>query len=324
MKKIIYILLCLALSVPFGVSASEDKSETEKLGVLQSYGIFQGDENGNLNLDSKITRAEFCKVILSALGYSKDELTKSINTADFSDVDNTHWAYLYIYGARQIDLINGDENGCFLPEDDITKTDVLKMAVTALGYKPMAEKEGGYPNGYVTVAQKTGLIKNTAALDEPALRKEVADIIYTALDVPIMQVTGFGEEVEYSIMDGTNGIPHITWQSLLKGEQTVPEEQPKSESEVPMFNGPEYTGRVLKITELNKTSDGYTFKNALDKEDSAAYVINGDTYVYMSVNTVGLEEIKEDMYAQCWYRTDDSENIEILKIELMKEKPSGI
>ena len=94
---------------------------------MQSYEIFRGDENGNLNLDSKITRAEFCKVILSALGYSKDELTKSINTADFSDVDNTHWAYLYIYGARQIDLINGDENGCFNPQDKLTRAEGAKI-----------------------------------------------------------------------------------------------------------------------------------------------------------------------------------------------------
>ena len=49
-----------------------------------------------------------------------------------------------------------------------------------------------------------------------------------------------------------------------------------------------------------------------------------DIYIYLSENTLNLSEIKNDMYMQCWYFTNDTNEIELLKIELMKEKPAGI
>lgn len=36
----------------------------------------------------------------------------------------------------------------------------------------------------------------------------------------------------------------------------------------------------------------------------------------------GLHEIADDLYAQCWYDTEDSGEIELLKIEIMKNKPA--
>ena len=52
--------------------------------------------------------------------------------------------------------------------------------------------------------------------------------------------------------------------------------------------------------------------------------MTAETYVYLSDNTVELDKIADGMYAQVWHRTDAQGRIEILKIELMKEKPSGI
>ena len=40
-------------------------------------------------------------------------------------------------------------------------------------------------------------------------------------------------------------------------------------------------------------------------------------------NTLDIKNIKNGMYAQVWHYTDDKDEIEILKIELMKDKPSG-
>ncbi len=328
MKKLLCAVLCLALLAASCVCAFAANPDSEQLSVLYDYGIFRGDENGDLNLDKNITRAEFCKVILTAVGYSDGELNKIIDAEDFSDVAGDYWAYLYIKSARRLSFIDGYEDGNFLPENDITLNEVIKIVINALGYAPKAEQAGGYPGGYNSVAEELGLTKNIAALlDEPALRGDVASIIYTALDIPVMQVVGFGEQMEYKVMDGSEDIPLITWKTLRNEEHsdnTEPEKTEEDTSDVPRFNGPEYTGIVLKIADLKKTTDGYTFKNSLDDSDDSTYVINSDTYVYLSSNTVELSEIKADMYAQCWYLTEDTGDIEILKIELMEKDPAGI
>lgn len=328
MKKLLCAVLCLALLATSCVFVFAAEPDSEQLSVLYDYGIFRGDENGDLNLDKNITRAEFCKVILTALGYSDGELNKITDAEDFPDVDSEYWAYLYIKSARRLSFIDGYEDGNFLPENDITLNEVIKIVVNALGYAPKAEQAGGYPGGYSSVAKDLGLTKNIAvSLDESALRGDVASIIYTALDIPVMQVVGFGEQMEYKVMDGSEDIPLITWKTLRNEEHsdnTEPEKTEEDTSDVPRFNGPEYTGIVLKIADLKETADGYTFKNSLDDSDDSTYVINSDTYVYLSSNTVELSEIKADMYAQCWYLTEDTGDIEILKIELMEKEPAGI
>lgn len=328
MKKLLCAVLCLALMAASCVFVFAAEPDSEQLSVLYNYGIFRGDENGDLNLDKNITRAEFCKVILTALGYSDGELNKITDAEDFPDVDSEYWAYLYIKSARRLSFIDGYEDGNFLPENDITLNEVIKIVVNALGYAPKAEQAGGYPGGYSSVAKDLGLTKNIAvSLDESALRGDVASIIYTALDIPVMQVVGFGEQMEYKVMDGSEDIPLITWKTLRNEEHSDNTETEKTEedtSDVPRFNGPEYTGIVLKIADLKETADGYTFKNSLDDSDDSTYVINSDTYVYLSSNTVELSEIKADMYAQCWYLTEDTGDIEILKIELMEKEPAGI
>lgn len=329
MKKLLCAVLCLALLATSCVFVFAAEPDSEQLSVLYDYGIFCGDENGDLNLDKNITRAEFCKVILAATGHSDGELNKITDAEDFSDVDSEYWAYLYIKSARRLSLIDGYEDGNFLPENDITLNEVVKIVVNALGYAPKAEQKGGYPAGYNSVAEELSLTKNIAVSpDEPALRGDVASIIYTALNIPIMQVAGFGgEQMEYKVMDGSEGIPLITWKTLRNEEHSDNTETEKTEedtSDVPRFNGPEYTGIVLKIADLKETADGYTFKNSLDDSDDSTYVINSDTYVYLSSNTVELSEIKADMYAQCWYLTEDTGDIEILKIELMEKEPAGI
>ena len=132
-----------------------------------------------------------------------------------------------------------------------------------------------------------------------------------------MKQVGFGAITEFEIMDGENGRAFLSLGTELEklyGEK----------DDVPRYNGEEFVGRVLQITDLEKTEEGYKFKNSLNEEDDATYVVNENTYVYLSVNTVELDKIEDGMYAQVWHLANDSGEIEIFKIELMKEKPAGI
>lgn len=324
MKKLIAMLLCLTVFAAVSASASASDLNTEQLAALYEYGIFQGDETGDLHLDQTITRAEFCKVICCVLGYN-DTATLEAESA-FQDVPPSYWACPYIQRAKSLQLIEGMGDNLFMPDETISNQDVMKIVITALGYEPKAEALGGYPAGYAAVASELGLTLSKE-LDpcEKAIREDVANLIYEALTIPVMQQTEFGETVVYTVMDGSNGTPYVTLKNQLDPGSNLPTEaEEETEGQTPRFNGPEYTGRVLQIKGLHQKDERYFFQNGLNSDDHSVYVITEDTHISISSNTVGLKEIANDMYAQCWYYTDDSGEIALLKIELMREKPAGI
>jgi len=90
------------------------------------------------------------------------------------------------------------------------------MIISALGYTPMAESRGGYPGGFMYVAGSQGFDVKPDADSEAAINRETAfDLVHYALDVPLMEQTGFGENVEYSIMNGKDDIAYRTLRTCL-------------------------------------------------------------------------------------------------------------
>lgn len=219
MKKFLSVLTTVAVTMSlmsFGVSAS-GLSE-EKLKTLYDYGIFQGDEKGRLNLENNITRAELCKVIISSLGISEEVLTDK-GQPFFNDADDTHWGYLYIQNAKTLSLIDGYEDGSFKPDSGVTLNETLKIVIDALGYETKATELGGYPDGYKKLSEEFGFTTAQTDYSKTALRKEAAEIIYSALDVPLMKITGFGADKTYAVMDGTEDNALENWNLILSANR---------------------------------------------------------------------------------------------------------
>lgn len=200
------------------VSATELTKEQQT--DLYSYGIMVGDENGDLRLNDTITRAEAVKMICCAYDVNISSDDSLINNY-FNDIPQSHWAIKYINIAKELGIADGDENGNFKPEDEITYNEIIKMIVYVLGYSPMADARGGYSNDYFMVATQLGITKSLSIKNERvASRNDVAILISNALDIPIMVQTGIdlGAEqpkAEYQIANGENGIKLITLRSML-------------------------------------------------------------------------------------------------------------
>lgn len=211
-KKIISILLSVMV-VFTGFAAFATDSEPNFERVLE-YKIMQGDENGNLNLSSPVTRAEMAQLIANILRIGDIEFAGGISDA-FADVSKEHWAYNAIMHAKAQKIVCGNGDGTFLPDNPVTYAEAIKMIVISLGYNPLAEARGAWPAGYLTVANSLGLLSITIA-DEYATREDVAIMLERALDIPIMAQTGFGSQVEYSILNGENGTTLRTLKSEFK------------------------------------------------------------------------------------------------------------
>lgn len=190
------------------VSAAEmNSAQAER---LSSLGIMNGDPDGNMRLNDNITRAEAAKMLCIAKT-TQDVIDSSEITESFKDVPESHWAYRYICYAKKNGIVNGDENGNFNPEANITNAEIAKMVVSLLGYSVFADNNGGYPIGYMLAATRFGVTDGlTLVTDSPAIRNDVGIMINNALDIPLMVNTSENGEEEFSIMDGNNGYPGKT------------------------------------------------------------------------------------------------------------------
>lgn len=165
---------------------------------LRSLGIMTGDENGAMNLDEPVTRAEFTAITVRLMNAE----TASEYAADivFDDVAQDYWAKPYINYLNGIHVINGVEDGLFAPEESVTLEMAGKILVNVLGYYIPAEEKGGYPTGYLAQAQELGLLSGVDRAQTPLTRKEVAMLAYNALDIDML-VKQIPEE-KYFVMKG--------------------------------------------------------------------------------------------------------------------------
>lgn len=192
---------------------------------LIGYEIMQGDENGNLNLEDDVTRAEMAQFIINANHMKGIEYAVSADEELFTDVSKDHWAYNTIYLAKSLKVINGHGDGTFEPEGKVTYEQAIKMIVSLLGYAPKADTMGGYPQGYIAVATQIGLTQHIEFEQTAnAIRKDIAIMLDTALDIPVMEQIGYGSEPEYKIMDGKDGADLITLEKEFIIEEEVTEE----------------------------------------------------------------------------------------------------
>lgn len=203
MKKIIGLLLTFAIvftCLPnvFAYSDTDSKAVT----LLSDLDILDGFEDGTFKPEQTITRAEMAKIICKVLDLNVSDATKQI----YNDVPLTHWAASYINAISGLNIINGYGDGNYGPEDIVTYEQAIKMVVCALGYEYPATAQGGWANGYLSVANSIGILKNVVSSN----RGDIATLIYNVLHTPVMEQTSFGITGEYKPLDGTNGTKYKT------------------------------------------------------------------------------------------------------------------
>ncbi len=233
MKKIICLILaiCMLISGIVVVYAEEpvegasvvpieDTPYYREVGVLSALGIMQGKSETDFGADDFLTRAEMSAIAIRFLGLEAEN-TEGADSG-FTDVDAEHWGRYYIDMAAALGIINGNGDGTFEPEGETTAEQAIKIIVSALGYTPKAETDGGYPSGYITVANQLGLLKGIKfanGYNSPIARWETAVLVYNALEVDLMEVKSYGDKQESAISRDTTALSE--YHDTVKNEGTV-------------------------------------------------------------------------------------------------------
>lgn len=169
MKKGIALFLGTTLLCGMAVFAAPQQ---EALEYVQQQKIMTGDTTGDLALNRTVTRAEFAKMIVTALHLSEQA------EHGFSDVAAEYWGYKDILAAKQAGIINGYEDGTFRPEEPVLYEDAVKMVLAAYGV------QAEYPIGYMTQAIDLGYLDGIAAvMGEFAPRGDIAQLLFNASKV---------------------------------------------------------------------------------------------------------------------------------------------
>lgn len=167
-------------------SDKEELSKTYEIGILNQNGIIVGDPDGDLREGDEITRAEFAAVLCRAMGCEDETENDDLKQKNyFPDVPVEHWAAGYVNFAYENGAISGFPDGNFYPEQKVTNEQVIKMLIGAWGYSDEAEKNGGYPNGYMKVAKEHGVLDTIEFNYKNASKRWVASVfVYGVLSMP--------------------------------------------------------------------------------------------------------------------------------------------
>lgn len=165
---------------------------SDAINQLASMGVINGYPDGSFKPDNTVNRAEFVKMILTALDY---ELIDK-KTPSFKDSIKTDWHYPYIETAKFHEMIKGYSNRLVKPGQTIIKAEGLKIALEAAKLSIASSGSTSFTDvpanewyaAYVKTALDAGidlnLIGNAANRFEPGhemTRGEVAELIVQIL-----------------------------------------------------------------------------------------------------------------------------------------------
>ena len=209
-KKVLALVLALVMvlgSFSFVSAASYDDvtgtTYEDAVARLSLLGVLEGYPDGSFKPEGEITRAEFAAVAVRAKGLANAAKVAEGSPTGFTDVPANHWASGIIGTAAKTGVVNGIGEGLFAPSAPVKYEEAITMLVRALGYEASAQTKGGYPYGYLIVANEIGILDEVKGTQgAPASRGIVAQMTDNALEIPMMIQVGFGNDAKW-VVSGT-------------------------------------------------------------------------------------------------------------------------
>lgn len=187
-----FVSLCLAGLIMVAPASAvftdiSDSRVSQTAAVLDALGIMQGVGGGSFAPGKALTRAQFCKLAVTAMGVT--DVSPYASYTIFPDVKHSHWAAPYINAAvrhpelKEKSIIRGYADGSFGPDKIVSYGEVCTMLLRMLGYK---EEDVGpfWPVDYIAQAQAIGLTDGVTITDARAAvkRGDAAVLLLNALN----------------------------------------------------------------------------------------------------------------------------------------------
>lgn len=198
MRKKLSALLAAALAVSMLTLPAGAVSQSTALETVRALGILAGDSQGNLNLSSAVTRAEFVTMMTAASSY-KDTVGSGYGVSLFKDVKSSHWASEYIRLAVEQNWMTGYTDGTFRPGRTITLEEACTALLRLLGYDA-STLAGSFPTAQLSKAGAVGLLDDvTAKQGQTLTRQDCVTLFYHLLLAETKAGAVYGTTLGYTV-----------------------------------------------------------------------------------------------------------------------------
>ncbi len=152
-------------------------------------GVATGYGDGTFLPDRDVTRAEFAKMVTSAVGL---EVPADLHLPFTDDIPT--WARPYVAAAHAAGVIRGYPDGTFRPHATVTRAEMAAMMVRAIGAQTHPEELSEFPDevpvwavAYVNAVTELGLIRGfpdgTFRAGDPATRAQSCTVMWRLVDL---------------------------------------------------------------------------------------------------------------------------------------------
>lgn len=202
MKKFFAAMLavCIVVTSVFTAVYAADAEgvsdgSAEAVAILKALGIYDDEMQG----DEYITRGDFAPIVYRLT--TGGEYLPTEHDRVFADVAPADKNAFEIAALYDLGLVGGYADGTYCPNENLTNFQAIKIIMNTLGYAVRAQSDGGYMNGYIISAVKTGVADKIDSETDITVG-ELAVLIVNALDADVMSVSYTGSGAEYTVEHG--------------------------------------------------------------------------------------------------------------------------
>ncbi|MED1851500.1 S-layer homology domain-containing protein [Brevibacillus borstelensis] len=152
---------------------------------LNYAGVLKGYTDGTFKPEKEVTRAEFAKIAVLAMGYTDEQARLMQGKTAFKDLPADHWATGYINLAVSQGIIKGYPDGTFKPNNTVKVAEALTVYVQGLKISVPASTTGQWYYPYLLEANKAGIYDSKDEPTAAARRDVVAKFTDFFMETPV-------------------------------------------------------------------------------------------------------------------------------------------
>ncbi len=152
---------------------------------LNYAGVLKGYTDGTFKPDREVTRAEFAKIAVLAMGYTEQQAQLLQGETIFKDLPANHWATGYINLAVSQGIIKGYPDGTFKPNNHVNVAETLTVYVQGLKINVSPSRSGQWYHPYLLEANKAGIYDSKDVPTLAAKRGLVAKYTDRFMETPV-------------------------------------------------------------------------------------------------------------------------------------------
>lgn len=196
------------------------------IGDLTAKGVIDGKSEKTFVPEARVTKAEFIKMLVVALGWELEEKDRS----SFTDVDKSHWSYKYIETAKSKGVISGYKGDSFKPNQSITRAEAAKIIADALGLAKsgkgnLKDVKSNWAERHIVACAEGGIIEGypdgTFKPNNTLTRAEATKIVYDSITTPLaptnLTATRNGNQVTLTWAASEGATGYILYRSTTSG-----------------------------------------------------------------------------------------------------------